>query len=79
MAGADRDQDVPDATARSGSSRGSVAGGHSIEHATQLPTAEPAATTDIQSYIASQLRAVFEDVAKQPIPDRFLDLMKQLG
>ena len=34
--------------------------------------------TDVQAYIGRQLRAVYDDVVKQPIPDRFLDLMKQL-
>ena len=35
-------------------------------------------TTDVQAYIGRQLRAVYDDVVKQPIPDRFLALMKQL-
>ncbi|RYC32694.1 hypothetical protein D3273_06280 [Lichenibacterium minor] len=34
--------------------------------------------TDVQAYIGRQLRAVYDDVVKQPIPDRFLALMKQL-
>ena len=34
--------------------------------------------TDVQAYIGRQLRAVYDDIAKQPIPDRFLDLMRQL-
>lgn len=33
---------------------------------------------DVQAYIGRQLRAVYDDVVKQPIPDRFLALMKQL-
>ena len=33
---------------------------------------------DMQQFIGRQLRAVYDDVAKQPIPDRFLELMKQL-
>ena len=33
---------------------------------------------DVQAYIGRQLRAVDDDVAKQPVPERFLDLMKQL-
>ena len=37
-----------------------------------------AGTTDVQAYIGRQLRAVYDDVVKQPIPDRFLALMKQL-
>ena len=35
-------------------------------------------TADVQAYIGRQLRAVYDDVVKQPIPDRFLALMKQL-
>ncbi len=35
-------------------------------------------STDVQAYIGRQLRAVYDDVVKQPIPDRFLALMKQL-
>jgi hypothetical protein len=37
-----------------------------------------AAPADVQAYIGRQLRAVFDDVAKQPVPQRFLDLMRQL-
>ncbi len=33
---------------------------------------------DVHAYIGRQLRAVYDDVAKQPVPDRFLDLIKQL-
>ena len=40
-------------------------------------TARPGAA-DVQAYIGRQLRAVYDDVVKQPIPDRFLALMKQL-
>ncbi len=36
------------------------------------------AGVDVQAYIGRQLRAVYDDVAKQPIPERFLALMKQL-
>jgi Anti-sigma factor NepR len=42
------------------------------------PAQGAAAALDIQSYIGSQLRAVYDDVVKQPIPDRFLELMRQL-
>jgi hypothetical protein len=35
-------------------------------------------SADMQQFIGRQLRAVFDDVAKQPVPDRFLELMKQL-
>ena len=33
---------------------------------------------DLQAYIGRQLRAVYDDVARQPVPDRFLELMKKL-
>ena len=44
----------------------------------QGSTRKPA-PADLQSYIGEQLRAAFDDVANQPVPDRFLDLMKRLG
>jgi hypothetical protein len=40
--------------------------------------AERPISSDMQRFIGRQLRAVYDDVAKQPIPDRFLELMKQL-
>ena len=39
----------------------------------------PQPSADIQSYIGTHLRAFYDDVASQPVPDRFLDLMKRLG
>ncbi len=39
---------------------------------------EKSAAVDVQSYIGRQLRAIYDDVANQPVPDRFLTLMKQL-
>lgn len=49
------------------------------ETSTDAGAAEPGrAAVDVQAYIGRQLRAVYDDVAKQPIPDRFLALMKQL-
>ena len=40
------------------------------------PAREP--PIDIQVYIGTRLREVYNDVAKQPIPDRFIELMRQL-
>ena len=40
--------------------------------------AEQPPAADVHAYIGRQLRAVYDDVAKQPIPDRFLELMRQL-
>jgi hypothetical protein len=45
------------------------------EQASGSPQAAPA---DMQAFIGRQLRAVYDDIAKQPVPDRFLELMKQL-
>lgn len=47
------------------------------EEGARLEGAKPG-TTDVQAYIGRQLRAVYDDVLKQPIPDRFVALMKQL-
>lgn len=33
---------------------------------------------EVHAYIGRQLRAVYDDVARQPVPDRFVELMKQL-
>ena len=33
---------------------------------------------DIQAYIGARLRSAYDDVASQPVPDRFLQLMQQL-
>ncbi len=41
-------------------------------------TPRPVSGADVHAYIGRQLRAVYDDVAKQPVPDRFLELMKQL-
>ena len=38
---------------------------------------EPA-PANIEGHIGRQLKAVYDDVLKQPIPDRFLDLLSQL-
>ena len=35
-------------------------------------------TTDVQRKIGSQLRAMYDDVVKQGVPDRFNDLLSQL-
>ncbi len=78
MAGTNRDQDSSDAAAALGEEPDSESTGLPPEVTGHGNSTVTAASSDIQSYIASQLRAVFENVAKQPIPDRFLDLMKQL-
>ncbi len=40
--------------------------------------ASAAPPADMQAFIGRQLRAVYDDIAKQPVPDRFIELMKQL-
>ena len=46
--------------------------------ATGRTSATHAGTGDIHAYIGTRLREVYDDVARQPIPDRFLELMRQL-
>ena len=36
------------------------------------------AAANVESHIGKQLKAVYDDVLNQPIPDRFLDLLSQL-
>jgi hypothetical protein len=55
---------------------------------TQSRRAEPAASrkgkptkmavSSVQRAIGNRLRAYYDGVAKEPIPDRFLELLKQL-
>jgi hypothetical protein len=33
---------------------------------------------DVQAHLGRQLRAVFDDMAKQPVPDRFVQLLDAL-
>lgn len=35
-------------------------------------------TADLHTYIGARLRKAFDDVAKQPVPERFLQLMRDL-
>ena len=46
--------------------------------ADQPSGAAPGTPVDIHAYIGSRLREVYDDVARQPIPDRFIELMRQL-
>jgi hypothetical protein len=74
---ADRDRDLSGTRAQPGKDTGSRP--LEVVAADGQPVASPAARSiDIQAYIGQQLRAVYEDVAKQPVPDRFLELMRQL-
>ena len=73
MMQADEDRPVPSTGDRADSDPPAAAPLDEGEVAATPPSA------DIQSYIGSHLRAIFADVANQPVPDRFLDLMKRLG
>jgi hypothetical protein len=43
------------------------------------PVKKPAPKPDeVASQIAQQLRDVYDDVLKQPVPERFLELLRQL-
>ena len=77
MMDADRDRETPSAPSRPGDNPGAEPSDASVSRG---PAASPgpAPAVDIQSYIGAQLRAVYDDIAKQPIPDRFLDLMRRL-
>ena len=41
-------------------------------------TSQTSLSRDIQSHIGDQLRAMHDDIVKQGIPDRFVDLLSQL-
>lgn len=53
-------------------------GAREVDAADDTPTELKPVSADMHQFIGRQLRAVFDDVAKQPVPDRFLELMKQL-
>jgi hypothetical protein len=38
----------------------------------------PALPTDVQHKIGEKLKAIYDDVVRQPVPDRFLDLLEKL-
>ena len=35
-------------------------------------------TPDVKDHISRQLRALYDEVANQPVPDRFMDLLNRL-
>lgn len=43
-----------------------------------LPSAGVALGPELQAHIGRQLRAVYDEVAQQPVPDRFLKLLDEL-
>lgn len=58
---------------------GGHAGGAEALSKTSMPAAPGTALgTDIQAKIGQHLRAMYDDVVRQGVPDRFLDLLSQL-
>ena len=51
--------------------------GDVLQIATKKRT-QPAAIPAVSDLIGERLRSFYDDVAKQPVPDRFLDLLNQL-
>ena len=45
----------------------------------KAPTPNDPANVPIDEHIGRHLKAIYDDVLNQPIPDRFLDLLNQLG
>jgi hypothetical protein len=43
-----------------------------------LPPATVALGPELQAHIGRQLRAVYDEIAQQPVPDRFLQLLDEL-
>ncbi|MCZ8098003.1 MAG: NepR family anti-sigma factor [Burkholderiales bacterium] len=45
---------------------------------TAAPASAPGLQPQIQDHIGRQLRALYDDVLSQPVPDRFKELMERL-
>jgi len=41
-------------------------------------SATPTLAPEVQALIGDQLRAMYEDLVNQPLPDRFAELLKEL-
>ncbi|WP_408886929.1 NepR family anti-sigma factor [Limobrevibacterium gyesilva] len=50
--------------------------GRTAESPAAIPTTALAA--DLQAYIGRQLRAVYDEVLREPVPERFLSLLREL-
>ena len=48
-------------------------------HRKKAPTSNERSDVPIDEHIGRHLKAIYDDVLQQPIPDRFLDLLNQLG
>ncbi|WP_404403006.1 NepR family anti-sigma factor [Pelagibacterium halotolerans] len=40
---------------------------------------KPRLGSDSQAFIGSKLRELYDDVVAEPVPDRFVELLKKLG
>lgn len=47
-------------------------------HKTAVPGKPGGLSAEVQARIGHQLRAMYDDVVKQGVPDRFADLIRQL-
>ncbi|MCP8937278.1 hypothetical protein NK718_02015 [Alsobacter sp. SYSU M60028] len=45
---------------------------------TETERAPPALQPNVQDHIGRQLRAIYDDLLSQPVPDRFRELMEKL-
>jgi hypothetical protein len=54
------------------------ASGPSMDVSTTVGEKEASLGREIQAKIGQQLRAVYDDVVNQGVPDRFADLLRQL-
>ncbi len=43
-----------------------------------VPGARPGIDAEVQAHIGRQLRTVYDSVANEPVPDRFLRLLREL-
>lgn len=48
------------------------------EAAPEVRSGAPALENDLQSTIGHQLRAMYDDILHQPVPDQFLSLLQEL-
>lgn len=65
-------------TQENGAERRAGPGVAAQDPAAPAPRPAPRLKPQVQEHIGRQLRAVYDDVLKQPLPDRFRELMDKL-
>ncbi len=65
-------------TQQKGTERSAGSGVAAQDRAAPGPKSTPRLKPQVQEHIGRQLRAVYDDVLKQPLPDRFRELMDKL-